>query len=185
MNTNAKNTFIALAVVVIIMAVVGMVVWVLPKSVNDGQAEVAETSMKSETATETVADTTARLSGAADKETIVTTPETASEAKSAAGVYTAYNETLLADAAAKGNVVVFFHAPWCPTCRALEADIQAHLDNIPSDLTLLKLDFDSNKELRKKYGVVVQHTLVQVDGQGNKINSWTGSPTLQSIINNI
>ena len=100
------------------------------------------------------------------------------------GSYEAYAPEKLAFAET-GNVVLFFHASWCPSCRVLEKDIEENLSNIPNDLKLLKVDYDNSSELKKKYGVTTQHTLVQVDKDGNMISKWSGSPTLSSLISQI
>ena len=71
------------------------------------------------------------------------------------------------------KVVYFFHAPWCPTCRATEKAIAR--DGIPAGLTLVKVDFDSENDLRRQYGVTTQHTFVQVDPSGVELAKWTGS----------
>ncbi|WP_377644643.1 thioredoxin family protein [Oryzobacter terrae] len=71
------------------------------------------------------------------------------------------------------TVVYFFHAPWCPTCRATEKAIGR--DGIPAGLTPVKVDFDTENDLRKKYGVTTQHTFVQVDPSGAELAKWTGS----------
>ena len=76
---------------------------------------------------------------------------------------------------ADSDVVLFFHAPWCPSCRATEESIDA--DGVPDGLTLVKVDFDSATELRQKYGVTYQHTYVQVDPDGTAVKKWTGSVT--------
>ncbi len=101
-----------------------------------------------------------------------------------AGTYEAYSPEKLA-LAEKGDVVLFFRASWCPTCRSLDADIKAHLDAIPEGVTILDVDYDQSTELKKKYGVTMQHTLVQVDAKGTLIAKWTGSPTLAGIVSNI
>ena len=90
-------------------------------------------------------------------------------------------------AAEEGDAVLFFHAPWCPTCRALEADINDHLADIPEDVTILKTDYDTYRamDLGKKFGITIQHTLVQVDTEGNQIKKWSGSPTLSSLLGEI
>ena len=87
--------------------------------------------------------------------------------------------------AAEGDVVIGFFASWCPSCRALESDIDNSASDIPSDLTILKADYDSESALKKKYGVTSQHTLVQVDASGNKIALWRGGNTLESVITNL
>jgi thioredoxin 1 len=73
------------------------------------------------------------------------------------------------------KVVYFFHAPWCPTCRATEKAIDE--DGIPAGLTVVKVDFDSETDLRKTYGITQQHTFVQVDEDGDELAKWTGSIT--------
>lgn len=79
-----------------------------------------------------------------------------------------------------GDVVLFFRATWCPTCRALDADIRA--GSIPADLTILDVNYDTATVLKQKYGVTMQHTLVQVDANGTLIKKWTGSPTLTDLV---
>jgi hypothetical protein len=76
---------------------------------------------------------------------------------------------------AAGDVVLFFHAPWCHECRGTEESIAA--DGVPDGLTVVKVDFDSRTDLRQRYGVTVQHTFVQVDRSGGKVAAWTGSRT--------
>lgn len=92
------------------------------------------------------------------------------------GVYTDYDESLLG---ATDNTVLFFHAAWCPSCRAADSAISA--ETIPSNLTIFKTDFDSETELRKKYGVVTQHTFVQIDADGNEINKWVWWNSVEDI----
>ncbi|MGB4076256.1 MAG: thioredoxin family protein [Minisyncoccia bacterium] len=87
--------------------------------------------------------------------------------------------------AAEGDVVLFFHASWCPTCRALDENIQGNAASIPESLTILDVNYDKEIELRKKYGVTMQHTLVQVDAAGTLLAKWTGSPTLSSILEKV
>ncbi|MES2953109.1 MAG: thioredoxin family protein [Patescibacteria group bacterium] len=98
-----------------------------------------------------------------------------------AGSYEAYAPTKLA-LAEKGDVVLFFFASWCPSCRGLAADIEKNLAAIPRDLTILKVEYDKEFELRKKYGVTYQHTLVQVNAKGDLIKKWSGSPTLARLV---
>ncbi len=102
----------------------------------------------------------------------------------AQGSYEAYGPEKIAKSA-NGKVVLFFHAPWCPTCIQLDTDIKSHLDNIPDRVTILKTDYDTEVALKQKYGVTYQHTLVQVDAKGNLITKWAGSPTLSALLGNI
>ena len=100
------------------------------------------------------------------------------------GTYENYAPEKLA-LAENGDVVLFFHASWCPYCRAAEADINKNLSIIPDGVHILKTDYDSNTALKQKYGVTYQHTFVQVDAQGNLIKKWSGSETLSAILANI
>lgn len=97
------------------------------------------------------------------------------------GAYEVYSADKLAKAN-DGKVVLFFRASWCPTCKAADADIRAHLGAIPGNVTILDVDYDTHADLKKKYGVTYQHTFVQVDAQGNALKKWSGSPTLAAIV---
>ena len=90
-----------------------------------------------------------------------------------------------ADAAAyheAGDVVLFFNASWCPTCQATVKSLDA--DGAPAGLTVVSVDYDNSAELRKRYGVTVQHTFVQVDGAGNELVKFTGSASGAEIASN-
>ncbi len=91
--------------------------------------------------------------------------------KKSAGMYVPYSADKLA--LAKDNkVVIFFHAAWCPTCRALDAEINSK--GVKEGYIILKADYDSSKELKAKYGVTSQHTFVQVNTGGTSLVKWTG-----------
>lgn len=101
------------------------------------------------------------------------------------GTYETYAPQKIAMASASHHVVLFFRAGWCPTCRAVDADIKAHLKDIPGNLTILDVNYDASTDLKKKYGVTMQHTFVEVDAQGTLIKKWTGSPTLAAIVGQV
>jgi len=82
------------------------------------------------------------------------------------------------------DVVLFFNAAWCSTCKVARDNIESDLSAIPSDLTIVLVDFDSAQDLRKKYGVTVQHTFVQVDPAGNELAKWASSLTTEEIAKN-
>lgn len=100
------------------------------------------------------------------------------------GSYEVYGPEKLS-MAQDGKVVLFFKASWCPTCRALDADIKANMTAIPGGVTILEVDYDASGDLKKKYGVTMQHTLVQVDSSGNLISKWSGGNTLAAIVEKI
>ncbi len=106
--------------------------------------------------------------------TPATAAATSSEAAALVGVYLSKADyAQQATSRAGSKVVYFFHAPWCPTCRATEKAIAR--DGVPAGLTLVKVDFDSETDLRKTYGVTTQHTFVQIDESGAELAKWTGS----------
>jgi len=91
------------------------------------------------------------------------------------GSFVDYSPTAIAEASKdNGKAVLFFHAKWCPTCLAAEKEILAGQDQIPSNITIIKTDFDSMKDLKKKYSIVNQHTFVQVDADGTEVTRWVG-----------
>ena len=100
------------------------------------------------------------------------------------GGYEAYAPEKLSFAET-GDVVLFFRASWCPTCRALDGDIRGNLNSIPAGVMILDVNYDNSTALKQKYGVTYQHTLVQVDSKGNLIAKWRGSPTLAALLANI
>ncbi len=97
-----------------------------------------------------------------------------------AGTYVDYSESVLSQAqeATKSGrkAVIFFHASWCPNCIAADKAFKSALSggSFPENITVIKTDYDSQTELKKKYGITGQHTFVQVDGSGNQITKWIG-----------
>jgi thiol-disulfide isomerase/thioredoxin len=106
------------------------------------------------------------------------------DSMSQSGTYQAFSADKLV-LANDGNVVLFFRASWCPSCKAVDADIKSNLTDIPSDLTILDVNYDTETALKQKYGVTYQHTFVQVDAEGNQIAKWSGSPTLSDIVSKV
>lgn len=94
--------------------------------------------------------------------------EAAPQTAGTAGVYTGYNEQAFAGEAKKTRVL-FFHAPWCPQCRSLDESIKKQ--QLPDNLVIFKVDYDTNQALRQKYGVTLQTSFVRVDEKGDKVKS--------------
>lgn len=80
---------------------------------------------------------------------------------------------------AAGDVVLFFNATWCPTCQEAVKNLESA--RFPDGLTVVSVDYDSNLDLRKKYGVTTQHTFVQVTPDGEQVKKFTGSTTIPQI----
>lgn len=94
------------------------------------------------------------------------TPEVV-EVVSMDGAYLDYTDGIIEQTA--GPKALFFHASWCPNCRQLDEELVA--EGAPEGLTVFKVDYDSRTDLRQKYGVTLQTTVVFVDDAGEAISS--------------
>ena len=83
----------------------------------------------------------------------------------AAGKYSTYSAAQIAESSAE-HVILFFHATWCPSCRSLDKDIAANSDNIPAGVEIYKVDYDTATDLKKKYGVTTQHSVIEINADG-------------------
>jgi len=100
-------------------------------------------------------------------------PESSTGEMAAGGIVTYTNLDDARTQAERAPVLLFFNASWCPTCRAAVADIasrQAELDGI----TVFLVDYDRERELKRRYGVSSQHTYVQIDASGEAVTLWNG-----------
>src|SRR3989338_5398269 len=100
-------------------------------------------------------------------------PSPAPPVAAASATYTAYSDAVMKDGKTK---VFFFHASWCPECKEADATLQSWFPSKDFTRSVYKIDYDTAKELKAKYGVIYQHTFVVVDGQGTKV-SLTQGPT--------
>lgn len=96
--------------------------------------------------------------------------------------YVVYSRSAFDEAAGKKRVL-FFHAPWCPTCRPADAEFQKNASAIPENVILFKTDYDSSTELKKQYAITYQHTYVLVDDQGSAVKKWNGGAMDELIAN--
>lgn len=100
--------------------------------------------------------------------------------------YISYETYIAApDKYADSNVVLFYNAYWCTTCKAARDGFEAGLSEAPEDLTIVLVDFDENTEMRKKHDVIVQHTFVQIDSAGKELQRWYGSTTVAELVEKI
>lgn len=75
---------------------------------------------------------------------------------------------------ASSQRLLFFHAPWCPTCKSADTELTQNGTQLPPGVVVFKTDYDSETELKQKYHITYQHTFVLVDNQGNQITQWNG-----------
>lgn len=106
-------------------------------------------------------------------------------ATEASGALQEYTPEAVASASSDDRVVLFFHARWCATCKVLADDIRASADDVPDDVRILLVDYDTATELKQKYGVTLQHTLVQVNADGDPLGTWHLTRTLDELLNDL
>jgi len=102
--------------------------------------------------------------------------------------YTDYSDSTLANSQLKGTSILFFAATtWCQTCSELEKEILSRVNEIPTDMTILKVDYDNDKAMNAKWSVTSQHTLVVLDENSKEVKRWIGGgfDTLLQQVNEI
>lgn len=99
------------------------------------------------------------------------------------GMYLEYSPITVQQALDSGQrVVLFFYASRDPICRQIDQDIQAKIAELPSDVAVFKVDYDKQNDLKQKYDVKTQYTLVMLDKQQNKTKFAVG-PSFQALLN--
>ena len=86
--------------------------------------------------------------------------------------------------AVKQPTVLFFHASWCPTCKAAMKDLEANVSMLEG-YTVYITDYDTTGELQEKYGVTYQHTFVQIDSTGSALAKWNGGASKEILENTV
>jgi thioredoxin-like negative regulator of GroEL len=96
-----------------------------------------------------------------------------SAAPALAGTEIPYTPTAFQAAqAANEPIVVWVHATWCPTC-AKQAPILSKLEADPGykGLKVFMVDFDSQKDVVRGFGVQMQSTLIAFHGAKEEARS--------------
>ena len=71
-----------------------------------------------------------------------------------------------------GEVVgLHFHAAWCPTCRVQEKVFNSFKGDAAVPGTLLVVDYDQERELKREMGIRSQSTLIVFKGKEQKHRS--------------
>jgi thioredoxin len=93
-----------------------------------------------------------------------------------------YSQKAFEAAQAAGKpILIEVHAPWCTTCKA-QAPILSRLEAAPKfkDMVVLNIDFDSQKDLLRKFNVRYQSTLIVFKGK-QEMGRSTGDTDAASI----
>ncbi len=90
--------------------------------------------------------------------------------------YFVFSPATLKAAESKSNekIVLYFWAPWCSTCTSVDDDIRSGHQKVPTDVMILRVDYDHEQQLRQQYNVTIQHTFIQVNSHGQPIATWVG-----------
>jgi thioredoxin 1 len=100
-----------------------------------------------------------------------------------------FNDAAFAEAQKAGKpIFVAIHASWCPTCKA-QAPILAELmaDSKFKDLAYFTIDFDSQKDLVRRFGARMQSTLISFKGaaeQGRSVGD-TNRASIAALLNKV
>ena len=165
---NKRVIIVVLALVVLIGGAVSVYAATRPGATPAAQTSTDQTSTSSTPPAGAPAPSASPTEAAAETDAAAT------------GVYVDYSPTAIADA--EGRALLFFHAPWCPQCRSVEADILS--EGVPAGVTIIKVDYDSHQDLRQQYGVTLQTTFVEVDSSGAGLQTYVAydDPHLQAVV---
>lgn len=87
--------------------------------------------------------------------------------------------------AAGKPILIDVSAPWCPTCKA-QHPILSNLEAQPKfkDLVVLDVDFDSQKDVLRRFGVRMQSTLIAFKGDRETARSTgeTGAAPIAKLL---
>ncbi|MBP9817610.1 thioredoxin family protein [Candidatus Shapirobacteria bacterium] len=103
--------------------------------------------------------------------------------------YIQYSKPTL-DNTSNNRRILFFYASWCPTCKPADASFSQNIEKIPQGVTLIRVNYNDpetdqeEKDLAKKYGIVYQHTFVQINSSGEVVTKWNGGQ-MDELLSNI
>lgn len=162
----------------------GMATLLLASCAQTGEIEMTSEPESQVTQSPGASESTSEAVTSPDPETKTSKSPTASEeSTNEAGNYISYKSFAASeDQYSDSKVVLFFNAVWCSTCKQARDNFESSLEQIPENLTIVVVDFDNSIELRKKYGVSVQHTFVEIDNAGEAVGKWSGSVTVAGIV---
>ncbi len=172
-----KNTLLVIGIVVVMVIVGGILV------ANQQSQKAQEAKMAQEKAAMVSKDKA--MDGGKDEamqkneDTMTNKENTMTDDKTNTNRYVLYSKATFENAA-KNRRVLFFYANWCPTCQPADADFKTNANKIPSDVTVIRVNYNDTdtdqeeKALAQQYGVTYQHTFVQVDANGKEVTKWNG-----------
>lgn len=89
--------------------------------------------------------------------------------------YVAYTAAQAEAALKEGRAtVLYFWASWCPICRAEEPKLKGWIEDSGLPVAGFRVNYDTEKELKAKYGVTYQHTTVFLNARGEEVERFNG-----------
>jgi hypothetical protein len=70
------------------------------------------------------------------------------------------------------------------TCVMMN-NLRQNVSEIPRDVTIIPVNYDTQTAQKQKYGIASQHAFVQINPQGKQIDIWAGSSTVDEILMHI
>lgn len=110
---------------------------------------------------------------------VSSTSSSTSPEKKPGTVYAAYAQGVIGNGETS---VLFFYAPWCPECQAADKILKALYKNGSPIISTYRVDYDSEKELKKTYGIVRQTSFVLIDETGKAVKTIL-SPSAADLTN--
>jgi thiol-disulfide isomerase/thioredoxin len=168
-----RTTLIILGAIALIF-VIGYIATNVPANAPEATTELRDTAARNvpTTTSSNSVNATATQDTSATEST--TTPNSV-------GTYKTYDANEIAQSDAQ-HILLFFHATWCPSCKALDDDIKANADKIPARVAIYKVDYDTATELKQQYGVTTQHSILEISSSGEALSPITHGATLEDVL---
>ena len=93
--------------------------------------------------------------------------------------YVDFNQTQYDRHLGSDPMILFFHASWCPLCRKSDEVLLEALGNLKGGIIWFKVDYDTEIELRKKYGITYQDSFVVIGRNGEVLKKRNGLPSAE------
>ena len=89
----------------------------------------------------------------------------------------AFSDVAVADAAIGHgeNSLLFFFASWCGACQNKHGTLHRLYTQGSYPVATYRVNYDEVEDLKAKYGITTQDTVVLIDGEGNALETKLGA----------